>query len=193
MNTTSKLIVLFVTLASLNVFAAENQPAASASSNVSKDWNFRFGPVGLLIGLVNLEMDYKINNKFTIGPSLAFWNLKLLDVTIRASSIGVQGRYFFDEVYTDSWYGLGKIQASKVKAEIEDNGVVYTGEGSGGGLSLGLGYHWFWDSSFNMNLGFGVNTSTTKVKVKDSLGNAYKDDAAADGGSFLEFTLGWIF
>lgn len=165
----------------------------SALAEDNRMWNFRFSPLGALVGLVNAEVDYKIGPQMTVGPSIYLWNLKVTDIEVKSSGLGLQGRYFFDQVFSDGWYAVGQLGFSSTEASIRSNGVTYTGSASGLGLQLGGGYHWFWQS-FNLNLGglLGL-VPATKIDLKDSNGNRYSESYSGRASFGAEFTIGWVF
>lgn len=168
---------------------------SSSALGASGDrYNFRFQPLPLLVGLVNGSFDFKMSENWTLGPVMGLWNVKIGDVKLKASMIGVQGRYYFEPVFSeDTWYLAGGLNYATVDAELVDNSITYTGSASGASLSLGGGYHWFWES-FNMALGAHLALGRSEVEVKDSNGNKYRDSARnPSAGIGLDYSLGWTF
>lgn len=167
---------------------------AQQSGVSSKQHNFSFQPIPMLIGILNAEYAYKIADHWTLGGSFAFGTLEVLDVEVEASSFSVKGRYYFQPALTmDSWYLVGSVGHSSVEAEIVDAGVTYTGEASGGFIGVGGGYHWFWET-FNLYLGGFISAGeANKIELEDSLGNEYDDEPSNPAAVGIEFGLGWTF
>ena len=168
--------------------------ATHASAASGDSWNFRFSPIGALLGMVNVEFDYKLSDNWTLGPTLTYWNFSLSGFSIKASSYGAQSRYFFNGVFNDGAYLGLQAATMSIKATITSLGVEYSGESNGAVIGAGGGYHWFWDS-FNMNVGgFLYSSPATKIELKDSNGNKYDDQATSPvTGLGIEYTLGWTF
>jgi hypothetical protein len=192
-------IILFAMTA--NVSKAQslkksNHSAASKYSEVSRDYNpeynLRFNPIVLLVGVINAELDYKLNDQVTVGPSLAFYSFKTSGVSVGGTNLGIQSRYFFKNFSDDSWYVTGRGLYSTAEATISSLGIDYKGKYAGLLLGFGGGYHWFWDS-FNMNLGAGLLSSQGEIELTDSTGSKYPTTASPGSSFYLEYTIGWLF
>jgi len=162
--------------------------------------NFRFHPLGLLIGLVGVELDFAINENWTLGPELGYWHWRENSDSdpdfrnLKAVSVGARANWFNSGLYKDGWYVGPSANYVSVEAEFYDvDDSVLTAKASGLSLSVLAGYGWFWQS-FNQMLGIGATArlGDTEVEVKDSNGEK-KDIDVPGAGIALEYTLGWTF
>ncbi len=179
-----KLLVVFVLVCS----------AGRAMASAGNTWNFRFSPVGLLIGIIAAELDYKVAEHIVVGPAFLNWNIKIDDTSLLASVFGVQGAYYINPVYTDSFYVGGALSSLSVSASKTDSvGTKYSASASGTALGVKAGYHWFWDS-FNLNLGLVVSSSSVnKVKIKDDSGNVVDEQNSPGATTGMDFAIGFTF
>lgn len=183
------LFVLGMTGTSTSAFAANGE------------YNFRFSPLALLIGAVDLNFDMQVSPDWTVGPSVTFWKFELNSTgsftekyTVSAFAFGARGNWFKNGVYTDGLYVGPALQSAKVKVETRDSIGAVSAEANVLLASCLVGYGWFWDS-FNMMLGGGlaVGLGGSDVTVTDSSGNTTTVKARQTGGLALEYSLGWTF
>src|SRR4051812_32839201 len=87
--------------------------ASSSAFAVGKSdtMNFRFDPLGLLLGMASVNLDIAVNPEWTVGPQLAYWQLKVgqagdftSDFEVKAYSFGARANWFANGVYTDGLY-----------------------------------------------------------------------------------------
>lgn len=165
--------------------AAPAAASSSSSQGSDKFMNIRVNPLGLVFGLINADIDFKVADAITVGPSLMFWSL----AGITAFGGGARGNYYFNgQAFTDSFY-LG--------AHAEYALVTYKtslGNSSAGVFGAGAlaGYHWVWDGGFNIMLGGGIGyyagSSTVTINGQTASVTGLNGVSPA-----LEFTLGWAF
>jgi hypothetical protein len=167
----------------------------------SGTYNFRFSPIGLIIGAVSADLDVAINDQWTLGPEFSYWHLSFdqtsglsskLDLT--ALSLGARANWFKNGIYTDGLYVGPSLKYLNARASATDtSGASASAETSTAVAQVLVGYGWFWDS-FNMMLGGGASTSlgTTSITVQSSNGQQTSENLPA-AGLALEFTLGWTF
>src|SRR4051812_3260621 len=55
----------------------------------SGQYNFRFSPVGLIIGSIAAEMDVAVTPQWTVGPALMYWHLSLSSGSLFSSSFDI--------------------------------------------------------------------------------------------------------
>lgn len=155
--------------------------------------NVRFSPIGLLIGLINVEVDFKVNENWTMGPTLAFWNFSvgetgsnLFGTDVSFFSLGGRANWYKNGIHTDGLYVGPSLSYNTVKLKSGSDSASASGL-----VASGLvGYGWFWES-FNMHLGGGLSLPLGSLKAEVN-GEEY----AARGGSAglaIEYTLGWTF
>ena len=164
-----------------------------------KDMNFRFNPVGLLIGAVNVNFDIAVAEQWTLGPELVYWNFDSDSVglssgfDVTAFGLGARANWYKNGVHETGLYVGPSVNFVKVTADYSEPGYSSTGEASGIYAGAVVGYAWFW-SSFNILLGGGFVASLgdTEAEATDSNGNKVTQ-SSRDGGFALEFSLGWTF
>lgn len=150
--------------------------------------NFTFSPFAVLFGLINGSLDYKLDDHFTAGPMLAYWNGSTGDLSVKLSSFGARGTYYFNSVFTDGLYvgatiGSTSFNIKTATSEISFNGIGYGIRG---------GQHWFWDS-FNLNLGLNLGMSSkSKLTYTDDAGNTQEQPVPGMGVG-LDFAIGYTF
>ena len=72
-------------------------PAAFAQSA-----NVRVNPLGLLIGLFNADIDFKVTDTVTVGPQLSYLNWSLGSTSVKAYGIGARANFYLSgPVFTD--------------------------------------------------------------------------------------------
>lgn len=160
--------------------------------------NIRFGPIGLLFGYLNADVDFKVGKEWTLGPSVGYlnWNLSAgsTNYSVTAYSLGARANWYWEgTAINDGWYLGPSINYVNVKVDSNE----YTATASGIGLTGIVGYNWMWES-FNIMLGGGLNVTTIPGEVevtKKSTNTREKVSTGRAGGAglALEFTLGWAF
>ncbi len=156
--------------------------------------NLRMDPVSLLGGVANVDLDFRLSNTITLGPTLEYLNNSVGTVTYSAYSVGVRMNFYpgGEALAESGWYIGPSLKYVSAKAEVGSK----TASLSGGALTTVGGYHWMWDS-FNMMLGGGfVATSfPNKVTVKDSANGSTEEVSvgAVGTGATIEFALGFAF
>ncbi len=174
-------------------FVLLSSPVAYAAN--SDSMNLRFGPIGLIIGALSLNMDIAIAPNWTIGPEINYWNIKFTSTTadgsdfeIKALSYGGRANWFSNGNYTDGFYIGPFLRQAETKMTLGESSASVSTLVAG---SL-FGYGWFWDS-FNMMLGggFAAGLGDAKVKLTDSLGATTEREVVT--GLSAEYTLGWTF
>jgi hypothetical protein len=155
--------------------------------------NFRFSAVGLLLGAVVADVDFQINENWTLGPTMAIWNFtvgatgsNVLNTDVSFFSVGGRGNWYRNGVHTDGLYVAPALSYNTVKLKSGSD----SGSASGLVASGLVGYGWFW-KSFNMLLGGGMTLplGITSVEVN---GEKYSTSGTS-AGLALEYTLGWTF
>ncbi len=84
-------------------------------------WNLRTAPVSDAMGIYNVELDYKVSDKFTLGPMYYNFDYELSDTTYRRDALGIRLNYYFSGVKKGGWLlglsGLfGTFEISEVRA-----------------------------------------------------------------------------
>lgn len=160
-----------------------------------KNWNVRVDPLTLLVGGTNVELDYAIADKISIGGGLVSWNVDLLDVEISMQEYHVRGDYWFNGAFQQGWYVSGVYSTISMElATIDSLNTRYEADVSASGFKLLGGYHWQWDS-FNLELGFGYVSYSfdDKLTLEAADGSTLEEDLPNVTGTGLEFNMGWAF
>lgn len=173
--------------------AAERDVQAEKSGGTDR-FNFRIAPLNLLVSSVNVDLGYRVSEHFVVGPQLGIINFNFFDASVKGSSVGLTGQYYFDPAFTDSWYlALGLNTGSFEITSKNSAGTKATAKVSGTTLQYGGGYHWFWPSSFNLSLGLHLGSSNVS-KVEINYSDGTKEDVSVPGASLgLGFMIGWTF
>jgi hypothetical protein len=164
-------------------------------------FDFRFSPIGLIVGSFDVYVDVAIAPEWTIGPALQYWHFSInsgSDFTssfdITAYALGVRANWFQNGVYTDGLYIGPSVKYANVTLKTSDSNGSVSGSVSGVLVGALIGYGWFWNS-FNMMLGAGANLgvgNSNNVTVTGSSGNTTTTSTSLSGLD-LEFSLGWTF
>lgn len=187
----------FVKLFLIVIFALTTTQAHASSGD---SMNFRFNPIGLLIGAVDVSLDFVVTDEWTLGPQFSYVDFSLNSSSgftnkVEVSGIGggLRGNWFYNGVFTDGFYVGPGLTYTNVSAKVSNATESAEGSVSSVVASALFGYGWFWDS-FNILLGGGFATilSNPKVKVVESNGTTTEYEARK-GGLALEFSLGFTF
>jgi opacity protein-like surface antigen len=183
-------------------FAAVICTTPIAHAENADNFNAHFGPVALLLGVVDAGLDIAVHDNWTVGPEIEYmhWNLHSTgsftsDYDITAFAIGGRANWYANGVYTDGLYVSPQFAFANAKVSTTDSSGIST-EGTASSLIVRgvVGYGWFWDS-FNIHLGGGLAlpVGRSKVKMKASNGTEESVDFSRTGRLALEFNLGWTF
>lgn len=162
--------------------------------------NVRFDPLNLIFSSVDLDLDFKIAQDWTLGPAGAYAHYGISSNSaftesymVTAWSLGARANWFYNGAYTSGFYVGPSIKYESIKVTTADSIGPVTGTASPVLVGAVAGYGWFWDH-FNIMLGGGLEMSlgSTNITIQDSQGNSYTvyNEVA---GLLLEATVGWTF
>lgn len=162
-------------------------------------YNFRFSPLGLVLGIGNASLDVAINSDWTVGPELSYAKFKLdasggggTTYDVNLASAGVRANWFKNGVYTDGLYVGPFLRYAKTSVG-STGATVVTGETAGVAVGSLVGYGWFWNS-FNMMLGGGAALAMGESNMVITEANGKRTEIPNRGAGFAgEFSLGWTF
>jgi len=169
-------------------------------ANPDDSMNFRFSPLGALIGIYSTQLDINSGDQWTVGPSASYWKMTVdkkdnlvEDIKVEAWAIGVRANWYKNGVYSDGLYVAPSLHYFDADARSRDVLGEVKGSGTGFTAQAVAGYGWYWES-FNILLGGGVSVpmGNAKLTVTDSVGNRTESDAFKTRIAF-DFTLGWTF
>ncbi|CAN5554788.1 hypothetical protein BH10BDE1_BH10BDE1_35160 [soil metagenome] len=177
--------------------------AASASSNGDHFVNVRISPLGLLISYINVDVDFRLTDQWTLGPTLTYWKhnydstLYVSDaLNVETMVIGARGTWSKNGTYQTGLYVSPMIQFVSAKATgvSKASGVTLTGTGRAPILTGLVGYQWFNGTGFMMNLGAGlaVGASSSKVEVSDGTTTS-SAESTRSAGLALDGMIGYTF
>ncbi|MBL7714387.1 MAG: DUF3575 domain-containing protein [Bdellovibrionales bacterium] len=141
-------LALFLALTGLSL-------TTSAFAASDKKTNISTNPLALAFGSINVNADFKMSEKMTLGPSFAYSSYT--SGSSKATGIGVGanlGLYLSNNAFSDSWVfnlGIDYANASNSSTSASVSGLAFGGT---------IGYGWFWDGGFNIGLGVGAQYIT---------------------------------
>ena len=147
--------------------------ATASTVYADQNWNIRTAPVSDSIGIYNLELDYSIAEKYTIGPMVYHFDYELSDVQYESTAIGLRGNYYFRNVRDGGWLiGLSALYGSFTISEVNpsDNQRYYA-DISTRIYTLVLSYQAMWEH-FNITTGIGVSYFSLPETVVGQIGSA---------------------
>ncbi|MBY0384866.1 hypothetical protein K2X05_06875, partial [bacterium] len=137
------------------------------------EYNARFGPIGLILGSINADFDFTMNDQWTLGPSLNFVSYDgdnvgtLTGIDISGFAIGARGNWYYKGVGNSSWYVAPSIHYVSVSVDATGASGPLSADATGAVFSALTGYRWWWDN-FNLGLGGGLRFgSLNDVEVTD--------------------------
>ena len=168
----------------------ENTSVETRATEPGKSINVRVNPLGLLLGAISADVDFKISDKFTIGPTMSYYSASILGTKLSGFGIGARGNYYLTgDAMTDSFIlgpqlGMSLFSVSSGNSKASSTGF-YVG-------AIG-GYQWVWQNGFNVNLGLGANYYSQAASAKASDGTSISVPGFHGFGPTGELTVGWVF
>lgn len=161
---------------------------------LSAEWNIKTNPVALLVGATNVQANYALNNKFSVGVGGLTWSTEILDIEFTATEYHARFDYWFNETFKQGWYVGAQISKLGMELSTKVNGVEFSGDLSSTGYLAQFGYHWQWDN-FNISFGtyLGYYDFDSSIELTDSAGNIEDESVPAFGAAGAEFFVGWAF
>lgn len=177
--------------------------APSVAHSADNELNVRFAPLSLLVGWLNVDLDVRVNDQWTLGPTIGLWRANIEDnyfvgdkYQLKRNAVGVRANWSQSGSFQTGFYvspivqfvrveisGVSKTTANDITASA--SGVTVTGI---------AGYQWFWDT-FNLSVGGGLilGAQSSDVSVQDGP-SSYKVASSGRGtGVAFDFMLGWTF
>lgn len=185
----------FLVIHSNAIAAPAAAPTDSTESSSSATGNFHFSPLAALLGIIDLGVDFKVNESWTLGPQLQFLNYKLDRAEVKATGLGVRGEYYLGRpVFSEGWHLASELIWMDLKVTEQISGITYDGTAKGTGLGVLAVYKWVWPSQFNLDLGVGFAAANARdIEVRSSTGLTERVEYSNATGLALEFAIGWLF
>lgn len=177
--------------------------APSVAHSADNELNVRFAPLSLLVGWLNVDLDVRVNDQWTLGPTIGLWRANIEDnyfvgdkYQLKRNAVGVRANWSQSGSFQTGFYVSPIVQF--VRAEVsgvsKSTGNDITASASGITITGIAGYQWFWDT-FNLSVGGGLilGAQSSDVSVQDGP-SSYKVASSGRGtGVALDFMLGWTF
>lgn len=202
MNKLMLLPFLFVSMIGLSASAETEAPAASSASSANGSINARISPLGLLIGYINADVDFKLGDQWTLGPTFSYWGFDMTSsaftgdkLRVESKSIGARANWYKNGVFKDSLFFSPIFQYVSASAigTSRSSGSTVSASASVPVLSGLVGYHWF-GQTLNMSLGAGLGFGLGSSKVKATDGTTtVESDISRSVGLALDFMIGIVF
>lgn len=169
--------------------------SGTADAAGDKTFDIRFSPMALFIQAVDVEANFKITDKMTLGPMLTRWDFN--DVfqsdsnQISYDVLGLRGYYHFNGAFKSGAYLSPLFRV--LRLTLKD--VSTQQELSVNQFGITGGYLWQGDT-INFSLGIGISAnSANKIEIKSSTGNvsATGDASLFVNGALIDFALGFAF
>lgn len=172
----------------------------SAFAKSDDQYDFRFNPLGILVGAIEADFNIAVDSNWTLGPQLGLLHHKYpssgsytTPYDTKAFAAGIRANYFRNGNFTDGLYVGPSLKWAGVKIETNDNNGPVTGSAALTIASCVVGYGWFWDS-FNIMLGGGLQLGVGASHVEITNSSGQKDWIPHHVSSLTgEFSLGWTF
>lgn len=177
-----KLLTLVVTLAcSINTAQAE--------------FNIKTSPLSAAIGISNVELDIKVSEHFTVGPSYSGFNYEHSDVNFGSNAYGVRANYYFGKALKGGWLVGMSATYGDFTISQTDSGSEYSTKTSTRVYTALFEYQAMWNH-FNMTFGIGASYFSLPGTVTGYSGvDLLEIDTSFLSGLLpnAEFTVGWRF
>lgn len=151
--TLALLSTFYYAMGSISAFAEPTKKTITTEVVTDRSTNISVNPLGFLIGAANVSAQFKVSERFSIGPSASFYRYSVDESKATGYGLGLDAVFYLSgTAFNDSWFlgpFLGYANAS--------NGGL---SASGVGVGATIGYWWFWDSGFNLSLGIGIQYVT---------------------------------
>ncbi len=191
MRTVVKFILVFVILFISYHSHAENNE--SFNSDVTDQWNIRWNTLGLAVGAIVTELNYKWNENLVIGPAFFAMNNKKNNSSISIGGLSFNFIYYLKPLYSNNFYIGAFFGSFSVDAKAGVIGQLYTAHVEIPYIGLRSGYHWFWNK-INLNIGLTENSNQVqRVLVKDKYGRVVDDFDTPQSSTGLELAIGLLF
>ncbi len=196
------LFLAILNITSLSGTAMAEAPASSTSGDSKAGTvNARVSPLGLLIGYFNVDVDFKVGDQWTIGPTLSYWSLSMSPDSVfttsrlESKSIGARANWYNKGVFQDSLYfsPVFQLVSATFSGTSRSSGAAISASASVPVASVLVGYHWF-GKSINTSLGAGVGFGLGSSKVTATDGTtSVESDISRSVGLALDFMVGIVF
>ncbi|MFC2092232.1 DUF3575 domain-containing protein, partial [Elusimicrobiota bacterium] len=163
-------------------------------------------PIGLLLGLFNVEVNFAIQPNLSVPVRASYFSLESGDDEFTMTGIGAGARYYFKGEAVNGWYVGGLLNYNLIKLDVTTVDIVgfslveYTGSATSSAVGYGalIGYQSIWDSGFTFDTGVGVqmiNIAEIDLDVESDLGleQEYTSDSFSGTVPIIQLSIGYAF
>lgn len=206
-TTLSALVLSTLMLSTLAHAESPTEPnrepqATNASSSESGDFvNLRLAALGLLIGYLNADLEFKVADQWSVGPTFSFWRYKgesslftNKEYTGQRNAFGARATWAKNGAYRTGFYISPIIQFvdAKISGTGATSGSPVEAKGSGPLFSGVFGYHWF-GANWNISAGAGfVAGGPENIEVREGATTENVRSSRTTGVT-LDFMIGYVF
>ncbi|MCB0405150.1 MAG: DUF3575 domain-containing protein [Bdellovibrionales bacterium] len=128
--------------------------AMESEGGGAKGVNIRVNPLGLVLGSLSGDVDFRVSDKVTLGPSIGYLAANFLFAELTGVGIGVRANYYLTgDAMNTGWYVGPSAGLSIVSVR------ALGSQGSQAGMYIGsvIGRQWVWENGLNVNLALGAS------------------------------------
>ncbi len=183
--------------------ASDDSNSTWGASPVNGDFvNLRVSYLGLTIGFINFDLEFKVSDNWSVGPTVSYWKFDYDSVYYtggRLSAIrkayGLRANWANNGAYRTGFYLSPMIQmiSAEVSGFSTSSGAPVTATASAPLITGLVGYQWFGPSGWNINFGAGIATgASSKVEVNDGTRTS-SVETSRTGSLALDLMIGYVF
>ena len=169
----------------------------STAYAAEKNFDIRFSPLAILVGTLDMEVSFKINENTTIGPMITYLSSKT-DIYYdngrfeeEIQIIGLRAYFYLDGAFKSGPYVSPMFRQHRIK--ITDHIIGASGELKVNQWGATVGYLWQGDTiNFSLGLGFAAN-SADDIKLTNGQGSIVYLEDNAGGPLLFDLALGISF
>lgn len=188
-NIRNLIVVTLLSAASL-AFGSARTGHMTEEVAQTKFLNVRVNPLGLALGSLSGEADFRIGDKFTIGPSLSHFSANFFFTELTGWGIGARSNYYVTgSVFQDSWIvgtSVG-LSTTKVRFGTEEASNI------GGFVNALIGYQFVFKSGLNLQLALGGSWYSQDSEMTTEQGTVIDVPFYHGIKPAAEFTVGYLF
>jgi hypothetical protein len=156
----------------------------------TKFLNVRVNPLGLALGSLSGEADFRIGDKFTIGPSLSHFSANFFFTELTGWGIGARSNYYLTgSVFQDSWIVGTSVGLSTTKVRLGNEEA----SNIGAFVHALIGYQFVFKSGLNLQLALGGSWFSQDSEMTTDQGTVVDVPFYHGIKPAAEFTVGYLF
>ncbi len=149
-------IVGFLLLVSLLAQGSENENQTAAAE--SHFLNIKTAPLGLLFGVYGLDLEFKIKDSWSFGPSVSTLTVSNTARKVFIYQAGIGPVFYLDSSYLEDGWALGvPVYFIHVVSQNKSSSNNKTSTANLLGIGAYLAYRWHFPHGINTDLGLGLS------------------------------------